>query len=76
MRGKGEKNHKKGACLKDRIFLLVPTPSVRNGEMRGCSSKPISVNAPWFVIQWNPKYGCKGTVTTRFALIALVAWKY
>ena len=24
--------------------------------------------------QWNPKYGCKGTVTTRFALIALVAW--
>ena len=26
--------------------------------------------------QWNPKYGCKGTVTTRFALIALVAWQY
>ena len=26
--------------------------------------------------QWNPKYGCKGTVTTRFALTALVAWKY
>ena len=24
--------------------------------------------------QWNPKYGCKGTVSTRFALIALVAW--
>ena len=23
--------------------------------------------------QWNPKYGCKGTVTTRFALIALAA---
>ena len=23
-----------------------------------------------------PKYGCKGTVTTRFALIALVAWQY
>ena len=28
------------------------------------------------LIQWNPKYGCKGTVTTRFALIALVAWQY
>ena len=28
------------------------------------------------VFQWNPKYGCKGTVTTRFALIALVAWQY
>ena len=27
-------------------------------------------------LQWNPKYGCKGTVTTRFALIALVAWQY
>ena len=27
-------------------------------------------------IQWNPKYGWKGTVTTRFALIALVAWQY
>ena len=27
-------------------------------------------------IQGNPKYGCKGTVTTRFALIALVAWQY
>ena len=26
--------------------------------------------------QWNPKYGCWGTVTTRFALIALVAWQY
>ena len=26
--------------------------------------------------QWNPKYGCKDTVTTCFALIALVAWKY
>ena len=26
--------------------------------------------------QWNPKYGCQGTVTTRFALIALVAWQY
>ena len=26
--------------------------------------------------QWNPKYGCTGTVTTRFALIALVAWHY
>ena len=23
-----------------------------------------------------PKYGCKGTVKTCFALIALVAWKY
>ena len=29
-----------------------------------------------FYPQWNPKYGCKGTVTTRFALIALVAWQY
>ena len=28
------------------------------------------------VNQWNPKYGWKGTVTTRFALIALVAWQY
>ena len=28
------------------------------------------------VFQWNSKYGCKGTVTTRFALIALVAWQY
>ena len=28
------------------------------------------------VVQWNPNYGCKGTVTTRFALIALVAWQY
>ena len=26
--------------------------------------------------QWNPKYGCKGTVTTCFALIVLVAWQY
>ena len=26
--------------------------------------------------QWNPKYGGKGTVTTRSALIALVAWQY
>ena len=26
--------------------------------------------------QWNPKYGCKGTVTTCFALIALVAWQH
>ena len=26
--------------------------------------------------QWNPKYGCQRTVTTRFALIALVAWQY
>ena len=25
--------------------------------------------------QWNPKYGCRGTVTARFALIAFVAWK-
>ena len=25
--------------------------------------------------QWNPKYGCKVTVTACFALIALVAWK-
>ena len=31
-------------------------------------------DVPFF--QWNPKYGCKGTVTTRFALIALVAWQY
>ena len=23
----------------------------------------------------NPKYGCRGTVTARFALIAVVAWK-
>ena len=29
-----------------------------------------------YINQWNPKYGCKGTVTTRFALIALVAWQY
>ena len=28
------------------------------------------------VHQWNLKYGWKGTVTTRFALIALVAWQY
>ena len=28
------------------------------------------------ICQWNPKYGCKSTVTTRFALIALVAWQY
>ena len=27
------------------------------------------------VYQWNPKYGCRGTVTARFALIAFVAWK-
>ena len=26
--------------------------------------------------QWNSKYGCKGTVATRFALIALIAWQY
>ena len=26
-------------------------------------------------LQWNPKYGCRGTVTARFALIAFVAWK-
>ena len=25
--------------------------------------------------QRNPKYGCRGTVTARFALIAFVAWK-
>ena len=25
--------------------------------------------------QWSPKYGCRGTVTARFALIAFVAWK-
>ena len=25
---------------------------------------------------WNPKYGCRNTVTTCFALIALVAWQY
>ena len=25
--------------------------------------------------QWDPKYGCRGTVTARFALIAFVAWK-
>ena len=26
--------------------------------------------------QWDPKYGCRGTVTvTRFVLIAFVAWK-
>ena len=34
---------------------------------------PEVLGAPF---QWNPKYGCKGTVTTRFALIALVAWQY
>ena len=27
------------------------------------------------MFQWNPKYGCRGTVTARFALIAFVAWK-
>ena len=27
-------------------------------------------------LQWNPKCGCKGTITTRFALIALVAWQH
>ena len=26
--------------------------------------------------QWNPKYGWKGTITTHFALIALVDWQY
>ena len=25
--------------------------------------------------QWNPKYGCRGTQTARFALIVFVAWK-
>ena len=25
-------------------------------------------------LQWNPRYGCRGTVTASFALIALVAW--
>ena len=28
------------------------------------------------LVQWSPKYGWKGTVTTGFALIALVAWQY
>ena len=37
-----------------------------------CSATPASVDAT----KWNCKYGCKGTVTTRFALIALVAWQY
>ena len=36
------------------------------GGWGGCKGKRISL----------PKYGCKGTVTTRFALIALVAWQY
>ena len=27
------------------------------------------------IFQWSPKYGCRGTVTARFALIAFVAWK-
>ena len=31
---------------------------------------------PGLETRWNPKYGCKGTVTTRFALIALLAWQY
>ena len=30
----------------------------------------------FFSFQWNSKYGCKGTVTACFALIALVAWQY
>ena len=30
----------------------------------------------FMIYQWNPKYGGKGTVTARFALIALVAWQY
>ena len=25
---------------------------------------------------WNPKYGCRGTVTACLPLIALIAWKY
>ena len=41
------------------------------------SESPIVANAcARHVIQWNPKYGCRGTVTTCFALIALVAWQY
>ena len=32
-------------------------------------------NPPVFHAQWNPKYGCRGTVTARFALIAFIAWK-
>ena len=29
----------------------------------------------WLFFQWKPKYDCKGTVTTCFALLNLVAWK-
>ena len=28
-----------------------------------------------YTAQWDPKYGCRGTVIARFAIIAFVAWK-
>ena len=37
----------------------------------GSKSSPL----PSILSQWTPKYGCSGTVTACFALIARVAWK-
>ena len=57
------------------------TSPLKSGESSEKSSGEIRVKSCHVCgchgfLQWNPKYGWKGTVTTRFALIALVAWQY
>ena len=57
---------------------LVRRSRMSGRRMSGTSRRSprhfLNSDFPW-EIQWNPKYGCRGTVRTRFALIALVAWK-
>ena len=60
--------HLIGACLAtgNRIFATGSH-----------SVSKIVLRFLWPFSQWNPpKYDCQGTVTTRFALIALIAWQY
>ena len=65
-----------GFCISSSTIFLFVSPALPSGlvcppprNQKNCARSPGGD-------QWNPKYGCKGTVTTRFALIALVAWQY
>ena len=59
-----------------RSYLSPSVFTVRSGPVGRQDLAILSPEGPRDNTQWNPKYGCTGTVTTHFALIALVAWKY
>ena len=55
-------------CRTSTGILTPPVPPWQEGRL---PSQGLSVNLTFVrgkTCQWNPKYGCKGTVTTRFGL--------